>query len=111
MHYIWDVDRAESHIDKLCDSVEDVEIANYTRKMDLDNIPVNKAYEMDAVHIYVDILNLEESNTLIIRGASRLVKARIEVIFHNQLQFIDVCVERNDKFTEADYKNFNKSIS
>ena len=58
-----------------------------------------------------DILNLEESNTLIIRGASRLVKARIEVIFHNQLQFIDVCVERNDKFTEADYKNFNKSIS
>ncbi len=42
-----------------------------------------------------DILNLEESNTLIIRGASRLVKARIEVIFHNQLQFIDVCVERN----------------
>ena len=60
MHYIWDVDRAESHIDKLCDSVEDVEIANYTRKMDLDNIPVNKAYEMDAVHIYVDILNLED---------------------------------------------------
>lgn len=57
-----------------------------------------------------DILNFEESNTLIIRGASRLVKARIEVIFHNQLQFIDVCVERNDKFTEADYKNFNKSI-
>lgn len=59
MHYSWDVERAESHIDKLCDSVKDVEIASYTREMDLGNIPVNKAYEMDAAHIYVDILNLE----------------------------------------------------
>tara|TARA_R110002051_G_scaffold119593_1_gene192958 strand:- start:2103 stop:3731 length:1629 start_codon:yes stop_codon:yes gene_type:complete len=60
MYYSWDVDRAESHIDKLCDSVKDVEIAPYTREMNLANIPVNKAYEMDAVHIYVDILNLED---------------------------------------------------
>lgn len=60
MHYSWDVDRAEGHIDKLCDSVKDVEIVPYTREMSLGNIPVNKAYEMDAVHIYVDILNLED---------------------------------------------------
>lgn len=60
MHYSWDVDRAESHIDKLCDQVKEIEITKYTRTMSLSNIPVNKAYEMDAVHIYVDILNLEE---------------------------------------------------
>lgn len=59
MHYSWDTDRAEGHIDKLCDSVKDVVITPYTREMELGNIPVNRAYEMDAVHIYVDILNLE----------------------------------------------------
>lgn len=59
MHYSWDIDRADNHIDRLCESVKDVEIVNYARDMILDNIPVYKAYEMDAVHIYVDILNLE----------------------------------------------------
>lgn len=59
MHYSWNINRADDHIDKMCDLVKDVEIVNYTREMNLTNIPVNKAYEMDAVHIYVDILNLE----------------------------------------------------
>ncbi|MFV5585376.1 transcriptional regulator [Acinetobacter oleivorans] len=60
MFYNWDSDRAEQNINTLCDQVDNVEIVQYKRSLDLGNIPVNKAYEMDAVHLYVDILNLNE---------------------------------------------------
>ncbi len=60
MHYVWNSTRAENNIESLCDQVIEVEIVQYKRSLDLGKIPVNKAYEMDAVHLYVDILNLNE---------------------------------------------------
>lgn len=60
MYYTWNSGRAEDHIDQLCKEVENVEIVTYKRSLDLGKIPVNKAYEMDAVHLYVDILNLNK---------------------------------------------------
>ena len=59
MHYKWNKTRAEDHIDILCEKVDDVTIKKYTRDMKLSSIPVNTAYSMNAVHLYVDILNME----------------------------------------------------
>lgn len=59
MYYKWDKSRAENHIDNLCEEVREVTIKQYTRDKSLSNIKVNEAYAMDAVHLYVDILNLE----------------------------------------------------
>ena len=60
MYYTWNSDRAEEHINKLCKDVDSVEIVTYKRSLDLGKIPVDKAYEMNAVHLYVDILNLNQ---------------------------------------------------
>lgn len=60
MYYSWDAGRAEDHINLLCDQVKDVEILKYKKSLNLSNIPVHRAYEMNAVHVYIDILNLDE---------------------------------------------------
>ena len=54
----WNDKRAGDHIDKKIADVENVTIVDYTREMSLDVIPSNKAYRMDAVHLYADILNI-----------------------------------------------------
>ncbi|HEX8164567.1 MAG TPA: adenylate/guanylate cyclase domain-containing protein [Beijerinckiaceae bacterium] len=56
----WKYDRAKEQIDTRIKEVETVEIVDYTRDMSLDSIPRNKAYRMHAVHLYADILNLDE---------------------------------------------------
>lgn len=58
MAHNWNHDRASDHIEKKIKDVETVSVVDYTRDTSLENIPVNKAYRMDAVHIYADILNL-----------------------------------------------------
>jgi class 3 adenylate cyclase len=60
MAHNWNHDRAADHIAKKIADVKDVEIVDYSRDMALENIPANKAYRMDAVHLYADILNLSE---------------------------------------------------
>lgn len=56
----WKVQDAEDRIQKRLKEVEDVEVCDYSREMSLQNIPVNRAYRLDGVHVYLDILNLEE---------------------------------------------------
>lgn len=55
----WKYDRAKMAIDARIKDVETVTVVDYTRDTSLESIPTNKAYRMDAVHIYVDILNLQ----------------------------------------------------
>lgn len=56
----WKADRARERIQTRYEEVRDVTIIDYTKEKSLDNIPVNKAYRMDAAHLYVDILNVDE---------------------------------------------------
>lgn len=56
----WNHDRAAEHIDKKMADVKDVKIKDYTRDMSLESIPTNIAYRVDGVHIYADILNLDD---------------------------------------------------
>ncbi|MDP2123928.1 MAG: adenylate/guanylate cyclase domain-containing protein [Parvibaculum sp.] len=58
--HTWDHDRAADHIDKKLKDVKTVEILDYTRDMSLESIPTNKAYKIDAVHLYADILNIDD---------------------------------------------------
>ncbi|MBX9647946.1 MAG: transcriptional regulator [Xanthobacteraceae bacterium] len=56
----WHRDRAAEHIDRKIDEVKTVEVVDYHRDMSLEDIPRNKAYRVDAVHLYADILNLDD---------------------------------------------------
>lgn len=56
----WNYDRAEKHIERKIEDVESVTIVDYRREMSLENIPANKAYRVDGVHLYADILNLDD---------------------------------------------------
>jgi hypothetical protein len=55
----WKHERAKSAIDARIKDVETVTIVDYKRDTSLESIPTNKAYRMDAVHLYVDIQNFE----------------------------------------------------
>jgi class 3 adenylate cyclase len=56
----WKYDRAKDAIDARIKDVETVTVVDYTRDTSLSAIPTTKAYRMDAVHLYVDILNLRD---------------------------------------------------
>ena len=56
----WKYERAKNAIDARIKDVETVTVVDYTRDTSLTSIPTNKAYRMDAVHLYVDILNLRD---------------------------------------------------
>lgn len=56
----WKHERAADHIKHKIKDVETVSIVDYRRDMSLESIPTNKAYRVDGVHLYADILNLSE---------------------------------------------------
>jgi len=58
----WNKDRAEKRIKGKIDSlpVKDITIKDYVRDTDLTNLPSSVAYRVNGVHLYADILNLEE---------------------------------------------------
>lgn len=56
----WKEDRARDHIKKKIKDVETVTVVDYKRDTSLENIPTNKAYRVNAVHLYADITNLDD---------------------------------------------------
>lgn len=56
----WKHERAKTAINARIADVETVTIVDYKRDTDLTSIPTNKAYRMDAVHLYVEILNFDD---------------------------------------------------
>lgn len=60
MAHSWNHDRASTHIEKALEAVSTVTIVEYVRDMSLESIPTSKAYRVDGVHLYADILNLDE---------------------------------------------------
>jgi class 3 adenylate cyclase len=58
--HTWNHDRAEERIEAALAQVEDVKIVTYSRDLSLENIPTNKAYRVDAAHLYLDVINLDE---------------------------------------------------
>lgn len=58
-----------------------------------------------------DILIIEESLNLTIRGMSKTLHVPIMITFYNQLTLVRVTVAcANEEFSEADYRNFNLSM-
>lgn len=104
VHNSWKKDRAKERIAMRLSEVETVEIKDYVRDTNLNSLPKNTAYRVDAVHIYADIINLDELlNTTQVEGETchkralrflnlhyravhRILEAvdAIEVDFHNQ---------------------------
>ncbi len=56
----WKHDRAKTAIDARIKDVENVTVVDYTRTTSLQSIPTNKAYRLNGVHLYIDIVNFEE---------------------------------------------------
>lgn len=59
MKYKWNSHRADESITKYCEQVTEINIIPYTKEKKLSKININEAYEMNAVHMYIDILNLK----------------------------------------------------
>ena len=58
-----------------------------------------------------EILSLEESGHLTIRGVSKNIGVPIMITFFNQLDLVRVTViSTTEEFAEADYKKFNLSM-
>jgi class 3 adenylate cyclase len=58
--HTWNHSRAQERIEKAIEQVRKVEVLDYKRDTSLENIPTNRAYRMDAVHLYADIKNLDD---------------------------------------------------
>src|SRR5216683_1538878 len=104
MAHSWNEERATARIDARLAEVEEVEIKEYVRDTDLTNLPRATTYRVDGVHLYVDILNLDDMLAttadegvtchrrtlrflnLHFRAVHRILQAVdvIEVDFHNQ---------------------------
>lgn len=96
MYYKWDKSRAESHIDRLADEVQEVSIKDYTRDKSLNNIKVNEAYAMDAVHLYVDVLNLQGILTTENETESENTHKRAIRFFDSHVRAIKYILARTD---------------
>lgn len=60
MAHTWNDERARSRIKTRLGEVSTVEVVDWKRDTALENIPRNKAYRVDGVHLYADILNIDE---------------------------------------------------
>lgn len=56
----WKHDRAKAAIDARIKDVETVTVVDYKRDTSLTSIPTNKAYRVDGVHLYVEIVNFDD---------------------------------------------------
>lgn len=58
-----------------------------------------------------DILHLDESGNMVIRGMSKIIKVPLMITFYNQTNAVEVSVAGlTDEFKEADYQKFNMSL-
>ena len=58
MAHTWSDERARKRIGARLEEVGTVTIVDWKRDMSLESIPRNKAYRVDGVHLYADILNI-----------------------------------------------------
>lgn len=78
----WKKERAAAHIEKLIGHVDVVEIVDYTRSAELENIPRDRAYRVQAAHVYADILNIDDMlNVTTVEG---------ETCHRRTLRFLDL---------------------
>ncbi len=55
----WKESKAADRIGKALAAVDKVTVKDFTREMSLDGIKVTDAYRVNAVHLYIDLLNAE----------------------------------------------------
>lgn len=56
----WNYEDAKTHIEDKLNEINDLKIIDYTREIDIGNIPRNRAYRVDGVHVYLNITNIKE---------------------------------------------------
>jgi hypothetical protein len=78
----WKKDDAKARIKGWLDQVKTVEIKDYVRETNLEGLSNGQAYRVDGVHLYVDILNLDEM--------LNVEKTETETVHSRTLQFLDL---------------------
>jgi class 3 adenylate cyclase len=53
----WKKKASQERIEKAIGLVQDIKVVPFVRDMSLDNIPLNRAYQVDGCHIYIEIPN------------------------------------------------------
>ena len=86
-------------------------IYEYTKKPEIRIGDADGEITPPQVNEAKDVLTLDESGYLIIRGESEILKVPVMITFYNQLDLVKVFVAcATEEFTEADYKKFNMSM-
>ena len=58
-----------------------------------------------------NILSIDESSSMTIRGISTIIGIPIMITFYNQTNIVDINVAKaTEEFNSADYQSFNKSL-
>jgi hypothetical protein len=79
----WSENNARSRIESALRKVETVEVVDYSGLGPLNAIPIAKAVRVDGVHLYVDIMNMEE-----VLGTTATEGERSH---KRTLRFLDLC--------------------
>lgn len=82
MSHTWNRDRAEARIKARLAEVKTPEILDWKRDRTLESIPLNRAYQVDGVHVYADIRNL--------RGMLNCTEAEGETCHRRTLRFLNL---------------------
>lgn len=56
----WNYEVAKKHIEDKLVEINGIELIDYGREVDIENIPRNKAYKINGVHVYLNITNIDE---------------------------------------------------
>lgn len=90
--------------DKICKAA----VALYDTYTDTEILIDNTA---QLIRTKQDILKLDESGTLMIRGLSTVIKVPLMITFVNQTNIVKAVVAMaTEEFSQADYQKFNLSM-
>ena len=101
----WSFKQAEQHINQQIKNVNDPEVVDYTREIkSLSSIPLNKGYLVDGVHIYIDVLNIDEMLDTSF-NESETCHQRVLKFLHLHYRLVDRVLESMDGVRRIDFHN------
>lgn len=112
--HTWDFESSVKRIQTRLAEVQDISVVPYTRVTDLQSIATNKAYLVDAVHIYIDIINTpqlfdsakadtEYRHKLVLKFLNRHVRAIQRLIDQTGDVLVDMHNQRLHAFVAKPY--------
>lgn len=101
----WSFERAKNKIEQQLDKVSDAEVVDYTREIgSLSTIPLRKGYRVDGVHIYIDVLNIDDMLDNI-SNETEMCHQRVLKFLHLHYRLVDRVIECLEGVRRVDFHN------